>query len=140
MNSDSVNQRPEISSALWYIFFHKKTNNMEPLDFLQPHLRYLGISPWDSTKYIASIGISYGSWISNICTAFRFYLYSGRTPAERSNSLFAAMTFSLIIFWHFAFTLQRKVYAKLLEDLNAFIEKSNENTEPFTLEQVELNL
>lgn len=106
---------------------------MEHLDFLQRNLHYLGISPWDSVNYIASISI-FGSCISNMCAAFWFYLYCGRTPADRSNSLFVTVSAVFIICWHLAFSLQKKVYAKLLEDLNVIIETSNEHVEPFTLE------
>lgn len=113
---------------------------MEPLDFLQRNLRYFGISPWDSAKYIASNSISYGFCILNICTSFWFYLYGGRSPAEQSESLFIAMSMSFITIWHLAFTLQNKEYAKLLEDLSAIIEKSNEHIESFPPERIELNL
>lgn len=100
---------------------------MKSLEFLQRNLRFLGILPREGAKYVASIGISHGIWISNICATLWFRLYWARTPAEQSESYFVALTLLSAVFWHMTLHFRNKEYAKLLEDLDIIIGKSDEN-------------
>lgn len=98
---------------------------MKSFVFLQRDLRFLGVLPCERAKYLASIGIFYGLLVSHICATFWFYLYRARTTAEQSESSFAALSLSWTLFWRIAFHFKSKEYAKLLEDLDIIIEKSD---------------